>query len=163
MNLTLLKQIGVLSAVLGAILGVITLIPFIGSIAFITLMCLASAIIIILMVKYEVLEMLSVKEGLTLGAIIGFISFIAFAIVYLPCVAILGKVFKLYSFYGISLIMSVGSLGVIIMLTIFAAVLSAVINAFTAFLTFYGIDLYNNLKKNDVQTQTYKPDDDFRL
>lgn len=163
MNLTLLKQIGVLSAVLGAILGVITLIPFIGSIAFIALMCLASAIIIILMVKYDVLEMLSVKEGLTLGAIIGFISFIAFAVVYLPCVAILGKVFKLYSFYGISLIMSVGSLGVIIMLTIFVAVLSAVINAFTAFLTFYGIDLYNNLKKNDVKTQTYKPDDDFRL
>lgn len=163
MNLTLLKQIGVLSAVLGAILGVITLIPFIGSIAFIALMCLASAIIIILMVKYDVLEMLSVKEGLTLGAIIGFISFIAFAVVYLPCVAILGKVFKLYSFYGISLIMSVGSLGVIIMLTIFVAVLSAVINAFTAFLTFYGIDLYNNMKKNDVQTQTYKPDDDFRL
>lgn len=163
MNLTLLKQIGVLSAVLGAILGVITLIPFIGSIAFVMLMCLASAIIVILMVKYEVLEMLSVKEGLTLGAIVGFISFIAFAIVYLPCVAILGNVFKLYSFYGISLIMSVGSLGVIIMLTIFVAVLSAVINAFTAFLTFYGIDLYNNLKKNDVKTQNYNIDDEFKL
>lgn len=163
MNLTLLRQIGILSAILGAILGVITLIPFIGNIAFFTLMCLSSAIIIILMVKCDLLEMLSVKEGVTLGAIIGFVSFIVFAIIYLPCVALLGKLFKLYSLYGISLIMNVGSLGVIVMLSIFVAVLSSVINAFTAFLTFYAIDLYNNLKRNEVKKQDYKIDDEFKL
>lgn len=163
MNLTLLRQITILSAVLGAVLGILTLIPFIGNIAFFTLMCLTSAIIIILMIRCEMLEMLSVKEGMTLGAIIGFISFIVFAIVYLPCVTVLGKVFKLYSLYGISLIMSVGSLGVIMMLTIFTAVLSAVINAFTAFLTFYGIDLYSNLKRNDIKKQDYNNDDEFKL
>ncbi len=163
MNLTLLRQVVILSAVLGAILGVLTLIPFVGNIAFFTLMCLASAIIIILMVRCGVLEILSVKEGVTLGAVIGFISFIVFAIIYLPCVALLGKVFKLYSLYGISLIMSVGSLGVIMMLTVFTAVLSAVINAFTAFLTFYGIDLYYNLKKNEIKKQDNNLDDEFRL
>lgn len=163
MNLTLLKQVLILSVILGAILGVLTLIPFVGNIAFFVLMCLASALIIILMVKCDLLEVLSVKEGVTLGAVIGFISFIAFAIIYLPVVALLGKVFKLYSLYGISLIMSVGSLGVIVMLTIFTAVLSAVINAFTAFLTFYGIDLYNNLKRNDEKKQNFNIDDEFKL
>lgn len=166
MNLTLLKQIGMLSSILGAVLGGVTLIPFIGNISFLILMCLSSAIIILLMVRCEMLEILSVKEGVSLGALIGFVSFLAFSIIYLPCVAILGKVFKLYSFYGISLIMSVGSFGVILMLTVFVAVLSAVINAFTAFLTFYGIELYNNLKRNELQRQNFNNsniDDEFRL
>ena len=172
MNLTLLKQIGILSSLLGAVLGVITLIPFVGNISFLILMCLSSALIILIMVKYGVLEILSVKEGVSLGAVIGFVSFIAFSIIYLPFVAILGKVFKLYSFYGIAMIMNVGSFGVILMLTVFVAVLSAVINAFTAFLTFYGIELYNKLKQNEVKNQNYTDiynnidssiDDEFRL
>ena len=172
MNLTLLKQIGILSSLLGVLLGVITLIPFVGNISFLILMCLSSALIILLMVKYDALDILSVKEGVSLGALIGFISFIAFSIIYLPCVAILDKVFKLYSFYGISMIMNVGSFGVILMLTVFVAVLSAVINAFTAFLTFYGIELYNKLKQNEIKNQNYTDiynnidssvDDEFRL
>lgn len=170
MNLTLLRQVGILSSILGALFGIITLIPIIGNISFLALMCLSSAIVILIMVHCELLDRLSVKESVSLGALIGFVSFIAFAIIYLPCVAILAKVFKLYSLYGISLMMSVGSFGVIIMLTVFVAILSSVINAFSAFLTFYGIDLYNNLKKNELPNQNFSNqmfdnniDDEFRL
>jgi hypothetical protein len=60
--------------------------------------------------------------------------------VYLPVVALLGKVFGLYSLYGISVALQAGSLGIIILLVLFMAVLSATVNAFTAFLTFYVIN-----------------------
>ena len=78
MNLTLLRQVGILSSILGALLGIITLIPIIGNISFLTLMCLSSAIVILIMVHCELLDRLSVKESVSLGALIGFVSFIAF-------------------------------------------------------------------------------------
>ena len=54
MNTNILKQIAFLSLFLGAILGVITVIPFIGQFAFWTLMC-ASAVIVILLYTVLVL------------------------------------------------------------------------------------------------------------
>jgi len=149
MNKTLLKQTSILSVILGVALGILTLIPFIGKIAFIILMCLASAIIIIFMLKVELLDLLSIKESVILGAIIGFVSFIAFCVVYLPFVAILGKVFGLYSLYGISIALQAGSTGIIILMVLFMGVLSATINAFTAFLTFYLAEFLGMCKKDD--------------
>jgi len=149
MNKTLLKQISILSIILGFALGIITLIPFIGQIAFIILMCLASAIIIIFMLKVELLEVIPIKESVILGSIIGFVSFVAFCVVYLPLVAVLGKIFGLYSLYGISIALQAGSTGIIILMVLFMGVLSATVNAFTAFLTFYLAEILGICKKDD--------------
>ena len=49
MNILLLKQISILSLIAGAALGVVTIIPFIGGIAFLFLMmCIGAALIIYL-------------------------------------------------------------------------------------------------------------------
>ena len=149
MNKILLKQITILSILAGTALAVLTLIPFIGTFAFIILMCLVSSLIIILMVKLNLLEVLSIRESVLLGAIIGFISFLGFSAVYLPIVAILGRFFSLNALYGISLMLNVGSFGIILMLTIFMAVLSATINAFSAFITFYVLEFLKTVNNND--------------
>lgn len=149
MNKTILKQISLLSIFLGAALGVITIIPFIGEIAFWTLMCLSAAAVILFMIKLEMLEIKSVQESAVLGAIIGFIAFIGFSIFYIPLIIILAKVFQIYPNYGVSMALSNASTGLIILLVMFMGVLCATINAFSGFLTYYGVDFYKMLNKKD--------------
>lgn len=153
MNKTILKQVCLLSIFLGAVLGFVTVIPFIGQIAFWILMCLSSTAVILFMTKFEMLEIQSVQESAVLGAIIGFISFIGFSILYIPAIVILAKFFQFYPNYGVSLALSNASLGLIIVLVIFMGVLSATINAFSGFLTYYGIDFYKTLNKNEKNEQ----------
>ncbi len=156
MNKILLKQISILSVIAGIILAFLTLIPFVGQLAFIILMAFVAALVIVFMVKIDLLEILSIRESVVLGALIGFISFMAFAVVYLPIVALLGRFFNLYYLYGISLILNVGSFGVIFMLTVFVATLSATINAFTAFITFYVLEFLKSIDKNDNNNDKFK-------
>lgn len=149
MNKNILKAVNLLSIFLGAVLGLVTVIPFIGQIAFWILMCLASTAVILFMTKHEMLEIQSVQESAVLGAIIGFIAFIGFSVLYIPIIIILAKVFQIYPNYGVSVALSNASLGLIIALVIFMGVLCATINAFSGFLTYYGIDIYKTLNKKD--------------
>lgn len=153
MNTNLLKQISLLSLFLGAALGVITLIPFIGELAFWVLMCAASPIVILFMMKVEMIDIQTVKESVVIGSIIGFISFIGFSIFYMPISVLLIKLFNYSTNYGVSLALSQASFGLIVVMVLFISVLSATVNAFSGFLTYYGIDLYKILNKKD---ETFK-------
>ncbi len=155
MNKTILKQAAFLSIFLGAALGVITVIPFLGDIAFWILMCLSAAAVILFMTKLEMLSVKSVQESAVLGAIIGFISFIGFSVLYIPLIIALAKFFQIYPNYGVSMALSNASLGLIIVLVIFMAVLCATINAFSGFLTYYGMDFFRILNE--------KEDEHFKL
>lgn len=149
MNTLLLKQISILSLFLGGALGIVTLIPFIGEIAFWLLMCLSSTAVMLFMIHLEMLDIQTVQESAILGAIIGFVSFVGFSIFYIPITVILAKVFQLYTNYGIAISLSNASFGLIIVLVIFMGILCATVNAFSGFLTFYGNDFYNTIKKNN--------------
>ena len=149
MNKNILKQVSLLSIFLGAALGVITIIPYIGEIAFWSLMCLSSTAVILFMTKLDMLKITTVQESVVLGAIIGFISFIGFSIFYIPIIIVLAKFFRYYPNYGVSMALNNASVGLIIILVIFMGVLAATINAFSGFLTFYGIDFFQLLNKKD--------------
>lgn len=149
MNKNILKQVSVLSIFLGAALGVITIIPYIGEIAFWSLMCLSSTAVILFMTKLDMLKITTVQESVVLGAIIGFISFIGFSIFYIPIIIVLARFFRYYPNYGVSMALNNASVGLIIILVIFMGVLAATINAFSGFLTFYGIDFFQLLNKKD--------------
>ncbi len=149
MNKNILKQVSLLSIFLGAALGVITIIPYIGEIAFWILMCLSSTAVILFMTKLDMLKITTVQESVVLGAIIGFISFIGFSIFYIPIIIVLAKFFRYYPNYGVSMALNNASVGLIIILVIFMGVLAATINAFSGFLTFYGIDFFQLLNKKD--------------
>lgn len=155
MNKTILKQAAFLSVFLGAALGVITVIPFLGDIAFWILMCMSAAVVILFMTKLEMLYVKSVQESAVLGAIIGFISFIGFSVLYIPLIIALAKFFQIYPNYGVSMALSNASFGLIIVLVIFMAVLCATINAFSGFLTYYGMDFFRILNE--------KEDEHFKL
>lgn len=149
MDKSLLKLVMLVSAFVGGVCGVLTILPYVGHIAFWILLCLASVIVMTFLMRAKVLELFTVQESVTLGAIIGFVSFMVFCIVYVPVVIILMKFFNYYSNYGVSVILSSASFGVILILSLFMGVLSATVNAFTGFLTYYVKEFLNTLDKNE--------------
>lgn len=160
MNKLLLQQITFFSSVLGGLLALVTLIPFIGQIGFFLLMCCASVFVILFMMRLELIEFYEIKESALVGALIGAISYIAFSVVYIPVVIILMKFFGLYTNYGVSLILSSASFWILVVLTAFMAVLSATVNAFSAFLTFYINEVIKSMNHNNNENNE---DEQFRL
>jgi len=144
-NTSLLKLISILSCILGAICGFLSLLPYVGGLVFFVLMCLASIIIMIFLMRAKLLNLESTPESITIGAIIGFVSFIAFSVVYMPLVLFFMKVFHYYTNYGVALSLSNANLFIIMVVTIFMGILSATINAFTGFLLFYITEIFKNM------------------
>ena len=68
-NFILLKQIAILSAFFGAVLGALTLIPYLGVISFVFLICFISPLVIWILVKYNCLSLYSIKDSVITGAI----------------------------------------------------------------------------------------------
>lgn len=147
MNPLLVKQTAILSAILGGIIGVLTLIPFVRNFSFMILILCIAAVIIVYMKKNDLIGIIDVKEGAVLGAIIGFVSFIAFSIVFIPLVSIVGLIFKGYYTFGILYMMRVSGFFVLILLVLFLAFLSALMNAFAGLTTAYVYEVLTGLKK----------------
>ena len=149
MDISLLKLILFISIFIGGLAGILTAIPYIGELAFWILLCLSAVIEMLFLIRAGVLELESVQESVTIGAIIGFVSFMAFCAVYVPIVVILLKLFKYYTNYGVAVMLGAANFWIILLLALFMAVLSATINAFTGFLTYYINEFVKTLQKNE--------------
>lgn len=153
MNPLLIKQTSILSAILGGIIGVLTLIPFVRNFTFMILILCISAVVIIYMKKNDLIGIIDVKEGAVLGAIIGFVSFVAFSVVFVPLVTLLSAflgLFKInYYTFGIAYLLKASGFFVLIMLIIFLGLLSALMNAFAGLVTAYTYELLSGIKKEE--------------
>jgi len=149
MNILLLKQVALFSALIGGVIGVITLIPFIGTIAFLTLILFLAAVVIVYLKKHDLIGIIDMKEGAILGSVVGFSSFIAFAIVFTPLSTLIGLIFQSH-YVGQLLRMFISNFGgffILIMLLLFLALISALMNAFAGLTTAYVYELLSGLKK----------------
>ena len=149
MNPIIVKQTAILSAILGGIIGILTLIPFVRNFSFMLLILCISAVIIIYMKRNDLIGIIDVKEGAILGAIIGFVSFIAFSIVFVPLVALVGLIFKGYYTFGITYMLRISGFFVLVMLIIFLGILSALMNAFSGLVTAYVYEVLSGIKKEE--------------
>lgn len=149
MDKSLLKLILLISAFLGVVFGILTATPYIGEIAFWILLCFAAVIEMLFLMKVKLLELFTVNESAVIGGIIGFVSFMVFCIVYIPIVAILYKFFNYSTNYGVSMILGNANFGILLILSVFMSVLSATINAFMGFITFYIKEFIKTLDKNE--------------
>lgn len=145
-NYVLLRQISILSVFFGAVLGTLTLIPYIGTFSMIFLICFIAPLVIWTLINYECLSLNSIKDSIIVGSLSGFISYMGFSIVYVPISIVLMKYFHIAANYGIGLMLNDANVFILIVLSVFMGVLSATINAFTGFLTFYIIDFIKNYK-----------------
>lgn len=148
MNLLILKQLSILSAIAGAILGFITIIPYVSMISFLVLILFLSAFILCYLKQNDLIGIISIREGCIFGAVIGFVSFIAFSIIYSPISMLLGWLIPSYSQGFLRFFMtSFGSVVVMILLMILMAGISALFNGFTGLVTAYVYELISGIKK----------------
>ncbi len=143
-----LKRLLTLAGIMGLILGVLTIIPFICNFTFFAIMILAAPIMYIYMKKLNLLGYLEPKQGAIYGAIIGFISFLGFSVSFVPLATIIGFLYKGSFYLGVSLLFRSG-IFVTIMMVLFVAILSALMNAFSGMITVY---IYNQLEPKPQNT-----------
>lgn len=155
MNLLLLKQLSILSAFAGAILGFVTIIPYVSMISFWILILCLSAFILAYLKQNDLIGIISVREGCIFGAVIGFVSFIAFSIVYAPISMILGALIPSYTQGFLRFFMSsFGSVVVMILIMILMAGISALFNGFAGLVTAYVYELISGVKKEANENNT---------
>ena len=149
-NKLLIKQMATLSGVLGLILGVLTIIPFICNFSFFALVVLAAPIILFYMKKLDMIGILDVKQGAMYGAIVGFVSFLAFSVSFVPLATVVGLLYKGSFYLGISLLVRSGFF-VVVMMVFFVAILAALMNAFSGLVTIY---IYNQIEQKPEESKT---------
>ena len=155
MNLLLLKQISILSAIAGIALGLITVIPFINLFSFMVLMLCLSVFILFYMRKNELIGSINLREGCLIGAVIGFVSFMAFSVVYIPITMLLGWLIPSYSQGWIRFFMGgFGTFIVMLFLVLFVAGLSALFNGFSGLVYVYITELITGIKKENNQNSS---------
>ena len=148
MNLLLLKQLAILSAFAGAALGLITVVPFLSLFSFLLLLTCLSAFIIVYLKQNDLIGIISVREGCIFGAIIGFVSFIAFSIIYAPISMIIGFFVPSYTQGFLRFFLTgFGTTVVMVLLMILMAGISALMNGFTGLVTAYVYELITGMKK----------------
>ena len=155
MNLLLLKQLSILSAFAGAILGLVTVIPYVSALSFMTLILFLSALVLAYLKQNDLIGIISIREGCIFGAVIGFVSFIAFSVVYTPISMLLGWLIPAYSQGFLRFFMtSFGSFVVMILLMILMAGISALFNGFAGLVTAWVYELISGVKKEANENNT---------
>lgn len=150
MNLLLLKQLSIISAFAGIVLGLITVIPYISLISFLILMLCVSVFVLIYMKNNDLIGIINVREGCIFGAIIGFVSFLAFFAVFAPISMLLGWIFQSYTLGFLRLFLTgFGTTFVMLILAVFMAGISALMNGFAGLVTAYVFELITGVKKEN--------------
>lgn len=146
-NFVLLKQISILSTLIGILAGILTLIPYLGTISFIFLLCFTAPVVIWLLVKYGCISLSNIQESIIIGVISGFVAYLAFSLIFIPVSVILINMFHFAVNYGVGIMLINASFFLLLITSIFMGIVGATINAFTGFITFYLIELINSLRK----------------
>ncbi len=99
--ITISKQSLLLSAIVGAIIGLIAAIPPFIFPAVLLLLFFSAPIVIFYLYKNNFLKFEDYKQSAIEGSIIGAVSFAAFGIVFVPLAILLGWIFKNYYNYAL--------------------------------------------------------------
>ena len=131
----LFKIIAVCSFIIGAIIGVLPLIPAFIGLAFFLVMFGIAPFILIYLKKLNILKTIEMEQSLVIGSISGAVAVLGFTTVYFPIAFILQLIFKIQSFIWIKVLFV--NIGFLIPMIILIALTSALLNAFSGFLTAY--------------------------
>lgn len=156
MNLLLLKQLSILSAIVGVIFGLITVIPYISFFSFLILITCIAAFILAYLKQNDLIGIISIREGCIFGAVIGFVSFLTFSVAFTPISMLLGWLIPSYTqgFLRFFLSGGFGSVIVMILLIVLMAGISALFNGFSGLVTAYVYELITGMKKEATENNT---------
>lgn len=161
MNLLLLKQLSILSAIAGVIFGLVTVIPYVSFFSFLILITCLSAFLLAYLKQNDLIGIISIKEGCIFGAVIGFVSFLAFSVAFAPISMLLGSLIPSYTqgFLRFFISAGFGSFIVMLLLIVLMAGISALFNGFAGLVTAYVYELITGMKKDAEENNTV----DFRI
>ena len=118
------------------------------------MLCL-SAFILAYLKQNDLIGIISIKEGCIFGAVIGFVSFISFSIIYTPLSMLLGWLIPSYTQGFLRFFMtSFGSFVVMVLLMILMAGISALFNGFAGLVTAYVYELISGVRKEADENNT---------
>ena len=140
----LFKIIAVCSFILGAILGIFPLIPALIGLSFFVVMFGIAPFMLIYLKKLNILKTIEIEQSLIIGSISGAVALLGFATVYFPIAFILQLIFKIQSFIWIKVLFV--NIGFLIPMIFLIALTSALLNAFSGFLTAYFYQSFQHKK-----------------
>lgn len=157
MKFVIIKQISILSFILGLALGLLLLIPAINLLTFLFAMFLVGGAMVAFLKKYNLIGIIDIKEGAIVGAIAGFASFLGLCASFIPISSLLGVIFSKYTGGFASLFFtSVSGIVIGFFMIIFAALMSALLNSFSGLSAIWLIELITGVKKEDSENLDFQ-------
>lgn len=152
MDKFVIKNLIVVSLIVGLILGLLGSIPYIGVFALFGIMLLAAPISMIYLIMDGKLEISSAKDSIIYGAISGFSANLTFSIIFAIIISIISTIFKYTHNLFLSAVIVNSPVWILLVCIIFVGTLTATTNAFSGFITYYVIefirDIYERKSKN---------------
>ncbi len=151
MNLLLLKQLSIVSLFAGIILGLVGVVSYFTFVICVMLaMLCVSVFVLIYFKRNELIGIINVREGCIFGAVIGFVAFCGFSVVFAPISMILGWLIPAYTLGFLRFFMgSFGTFVVMFFLLLFMGGLAALFNGFSGLVTAYVFELITGIKKEN--------------
>jgi len=140
MDRFIIKNVIILSMILGLILGILSPIPYIGTVMLLALLLLASPIVMVYLIMDGKLDLTTTKDSIITGAISGFSANFSFAISYAIIMIILAKGFNFTTNFFLTAMITNSPVWLLLVFIIFIGVLCATTNAFSGFMTYYIIN-----------------------
>lgn len=145
MNRTLVKNIAILSMILGVVFGVLAPVPYIGTVILFGVLLLAAPLVMVYLIMDGKLDLTTTQDSIVQGAFAGFVSGVTFSAVYAVIMFLLGLIFHYTSNFILTTMISNSPIWLLIVFIIFIGVLFGTTNAFTGFLTYYIINLIRDM------------------
>jgi hypothetical protein len=155
MDRDVIKNIIVVSLILGVFLGILAPIPYVGLFMLIFALLLASPIVILFLIMAGKCDLTTTKDSIITGAIVGFSTNITFSIAYSLIMVILSLGFHYSSNFFLTAMIINSPIWLTGVFIIFIGVLTATTNAFSGFVTYYIINLIR-----DVYEKSHPNNDD---
>ncbi len=153
MNRFDIKNLMIFSLILGIILGLIAVIPFVGIIALIILMFLSAPAVLILLIMAGKFDLTNIKDSIISGAVVGFSANFTYAAAFSILTAILYFTAGYNPNFFLTAMIINSPVWLLITCILFIGTVSATTNAFSGFLMYYIInfirDSYAKKHQND--------------
>ena len=159
MNKFIVKNIIILSLILGVILGLPAPIPYVGTVMLVCTLLLAAPMIMVYMIMDNKLDLTTTKDSIITGAITGFVVNLSFSMTYAIVVAVLAKFFGYSSNYFLTAMIVNSPIWLLGVFIVFIGVLFATTNAFSGFMTYYVINFIRDMYEKQISNEK---DTDFR-
>lgn len=159
MNKFIIKNIIILSLILGALLGLLAPVPYVGTLALFAALLLAAPLVIVYLIMDGKFDLTSTKDSIITGALIGFCANLTFSGAYCILIAILAKGFQYTTNFFLTAMITNSPIWLIAIFIIFIGVLCATTNAFSGFLTYYIINFIRDVYEK--QHPEIKQNNDF--